>query len=69
MWIVNENLFIAPLRPILQDIRLFAMLSKEVIIVNFVDFPIGTYFLKKTFFAGASLFIIKRTTHLHNTTN
>lgn len=40
-WIVNENLFIAPLLPILKDIRLFATLSKEVVIVNFVDFPIG----------------------------
>lgn len=41
MWIVNENLFVAPLLPFLQEIRLFATLSKEVIILNFVDFPIG----------------------------
>lgn len=40
-WIVNENLFVAPLLPILKEIHLFATLTKEVIIVNFVDFPIG----------------------------
>lgn len=41
LWIVNENIFITPLQPMLKDIRSFAMLSSEVITLNFVIFPIG----------------------------
>lgn len=40
-WIVNENLFIVPILPILRDIRLFAEQSQELIIVDFSDYPIG----------------------------
>lgn len=40
---MNENLFVAPLIPFLEEIRLFVTLSKEVVILNFVDFPIGFF--------------------------
>lgn len=42
LWIINENLFVAPLLSVLEEIRLFVTLSKEVVVVNFVNFPIGT---------------------------
>lgn len=40
-WIVNENLYIASLLPVLKDIALFALRSNEVIVIDFSDFPIG----------------------------
>lgn len=40
-WIVNDSLFVSPLIPILRDIRKFAILSGEAIVIDFGDFPIG----------------------------
>lgn len=63
-WIVNENLFVMPLLPILKEIRLFATLSKEVVIVNFVDFPIGTLAFQLIFGFFETLKLSKN--HSHN---
>lgn len=59
LWIVNENLFVAPLLPLLEEIRLFVKLSKEVVIVNFADFPIGFFFLV-FFLSSSSIFFIQK---------
>lgn len=40
-WIVNDNIFIASLTPILKDIRRFAVVSGEIIVLDFNQFPIG----------------------------
>lgn len=40
-WIVNENLFIAPLTQILKDVRLFVERSNDIVIIDFGDFAIG----------------------------
>lgn len=42
-WIINENLLIAPLLPVLKEIRSFVMLAKETVIIDFGDFPIGDF--------------------------
>lgn len=40
-WLVNDSLFIASIIPFLQEIRKFAVVSGEVIIVDFSNFPLG----------------------------
>uniref|UniRef100_A0A1B0A2E1 Phosphatidylinositol-specific phospholipase C X domain-containing protein n=1 Tax=Glossina pallidipes TaxID=7398 RepID=A0A1B0A2E1_GLOPL len=42
-WIVNENMFINQLRYILKDIRRFANISGEVVIIDFSSFPVSFY--------------------------
>lgn len=41
-WIVNDSIFISSLLPMLKEIRNFAVISGEVIIVDFSHFPLGT---------------------------
>ncbi|XP_053672083.1 uncharacterized protein LOC128722445 [Anopheles nili] len=40
-WIMNEHFRVAPLAPILQDIRRFAILSEETLCLDFRRFPLG----------------------------
>lgn len=40
---VNENMFINPLREALRDVRRFALRSQEAIVLDFSSFPIGFY--------------------------
>lgn len=42
-WLVNENMFINPLREALRDVRRFALRSQEAIVLDFSSFPIGFY--------------------------
>lgn len=42
-WMVNENMFINPLREALRDVRRFALRSQEAIVLDFSSFPIGFY--------------------------
>uniref|UniRef100_A0A8W7K984 Phosphatidylinositol-specific phospholipase C X domain-containing protein n=2 Tax=Anopheles albimanus TaxID=7167 RepID=A0A8W7K984_ANOAL len=40
-WIMNEHFRVAPLLPILQDIRRFVILSEETVFLDFRRFPLG----------------------------
>ncbi|XP_055372978.1 uncharacterized protein LOC129606608 [Condylostylus longicornis] len=40
-WIVNENMMITPLQPVLDDVKHFVKVSGEIVIVDFTSFPIG----------------------------
>ncbi|XP_037935231.1 uncharacterized protein LOC119669421 [Teleopsis dalmanni] len=42
-WIVNENMYVRPLRDVLNDVRKFVKLSGEVVILDFSSFPIGFF--------------------------
>ncbi|KAH8395280.1 hypothetical protein KR222_008193, partial [Zaprionus bogoriensis] len=42
-WLVNENMFINPLRDVLRDVRRFALRSQEPLVLDFSSFPIGFY--------------------------
>lgn len=42
-WLVNENMFINPLRDVLRDVKRFARRSQEVIVLDFSSFPVGFY--------------------------
>lgn len=40
-WIMNDHIKVAPLLPVLHDIRHFIIASGEVVILNFNNFPLG----------------------------
>ncbi|KAJ6642033.1 hypothetical protein Bhyg_06979 [Pseudolycoriella hygida] len=39
-WVVNDNLFITPISYILEDVKKFVLLSQELVIIEFHQFPI-----------------------------
>lgn len=43
-WVMSENYKVARIYPMLQDIKKFVELSKEVVIVDFRGFPMGKLF-------------------------
>lgn len=42
-WVVNENMLVAKLTPILRDVKRFVETSGEIVIMDFSSFPIGFY--------------------------
>ncbi|GAB0098208.1 uncharacterized protein DMENIID0001_139190 [Sergentomyia squamirostris] len=40
-WIVADNIMVSPLHKLLQDVRHFVQITKEVVILDFGDFPLG----------------------------